>query len=166
MKKHITSKKPTTLRSKISRKMTLQVCLIAAVAILSICFTSVVLEQFLVREALKREANHFWTNYERDPTFQPPNTDNLKGYLTYSTMKDGVAAVPKALSGYPLGFKKIDGATAHSLLYNCEKFGVTSSCVMVWYFSAYYYFGIDLPNCVVGLSRIDSSFESYCLVGE
>ena len=98
--------------------------MIASVAVLSICFTSVVLEQFLVREALKREAQHFWENYERDPSFLPPNTDNLKGYLTYETADGEYSEIPDALSGYPLGFKKIDGQKAHSLLFNCEKHGV------------------------------------------
>jgi len=113
-----TTNKQTSLRSKVGRKMTLQACLIAVVAILSICFTSVVLEQFLVREALKRETQHFWTNYERDSSFSVPNTDNLKGYLTPMTSEDGL---PEELKGYPLGFQKIDGQTAHSLLYNSER---------------------------------------------
>ena len=116
-----TSNKQTSLRSKVGRKMTLQACLIAVVAILSICFTSVVLEQFLVREALKRETQHFWTNYERDSSFSVPNTDNLKGYLTPMTSEDGL---PEELKGYPLGFQKIDGQTAHSLLYNSERNGL------------------------------------------
>ena len=116
-----TTNKQTSLRSKVGRKMTLQACLIAVVAILSICFTSVVLEQFLVREALKRETQHFWTNYERDSSFSVPNTDNLKGYLTPMTSEDGL---PEELKGYPLGFQKIDGQTAHSLLYNSERNGL------------------------------------------
>ena len=116
-----TSNKQTSLRSKVGRKMTLQACLIAVVAILSICFTSVVLEQFLVREALKRETQHFWSNYERDSSFSVPNTDNLKGYLTPMTSEDGL---PEELKGYPLGFQKIDGQTAHSLLYNSERNGL------------------------------------------
>ena len=113
-----TTNKTTSLRSKVGRKMTLQACLIAVVAILSICFTSVVLEQFLVREALKRETQHFWTNYEIDNSFPVPNTDNLKGYLTSMTSEDGL---PEELKGYPLGFQKIDGQKAHSLLYNSER---------------------------------------------
>lgn len=116
-----TTNKQTSLRSKIGRKMTLQACLIAAVAILSICFTSVVLEQFLVREALMRETQHFWSNYEADNSFSVPNTDNLKGYLTPIEFEDGL---PEELKGYPLGFQKIDGQTAHSLLYNSERNGL------------------------------------------
>ena len=110
--------KHSTIRNKISRKMTLQATLIAIVAILSIGFTSVILEQFLVREALKRETQHFWDHYEKDPNFPVPNTDNLKGYLTPATSEEGM---PESLKGYGLGFQKIDGQVAHSVLYNSER---------------------------------------------
>jgi len=116
-----TTSKTRSLRRKVGRKMALQTCLIAVVAILSICFTSVVLEQFLVREALKRETQHFWKNYEVDSSFPTPNTDNLKGYLTPMMSDEGL---PEELQGYPLGFQKIDGQTAHSLLYNSERNGL------------------------------------------
>jgi len=113
--------KHSTIRNKISRKMTLQATLIAIVAILSIGFTSVILEQFLVREALKRETQHFWDHYEKDPNFPVPNTDNLKGYLTPATSEEGM---PESLKGYGLGFQKIDGQVAHSVLYNSERHGM------------------------------------------
>lgn len=110
----MTKTNQTSIRSKVGRKMALQACLIAIVAILSIAFTSVILEQFLVREALKREANHFWENYQSDSTFPVPNTDNLKGYLTLAGSEEGV---PKELIGYELGFHKIDGQVGLSLIH-------------------------------------------------
>ena len=118
MNQNIREVKKTSIRNKISRKMTLQVTLIAVVAVLSIGFTSVIIEQFLVHEALTRETDHFWLNYDKDPTFPAPNTDNLKGYLTLSSSEEGL---PKSLRGYGLGFQKIDGQTAHSVLYNSER---------------------------------------------
>ena len=120
MKQKVTDIKQSTIRSKISRKMTLQASLIAVVAFLSICFTSVIVEQFLVREALKRETEHFWTNYQKDANFTVPNTDNLKGYLTIASSEEGL---PDSLKGHGLGFQKIDGQTAHSVLYNSERNG-------------------------------------------
>jgi len=101
--------------------MTLQACLIALVAVLSIGFTSIVLEQFLVREALNREAHHFWQNFELDPQFPAPNTDNLKGYLT-NPRSD--IDLPGELKGYGLGYHKMHGQTAHSLLYISERNGL------------------------------------------
>ncbi len=100
--------------------MTLQACLIGLVAVLSIGFASVVIEQFLVREALTGEAIHFWSSYEKDANFPPPNTDNLKGYLVQSGSYEGL---PRNLQGHGLGFQKMHGQTAHSLMYTSEKNG-------------------------------------------
>lgn len=109
-----------SLRSKLGRKMTLQSLLIALVAVLGIGFASVVIEQFLVREALNREAQHFWEHYRQDPNFAVPNTDNLKGYI------HGVGEeteMPLELQGYGLGYHKVHGQVAHSLLYTTQEAG-------------------------------------------
>ena len=108
----------STIRSKLSRKMTLQSLLIALVAVLGIGFASVVIEQFLVREALNREAQHFWDIYKTNPDFPAPNTDNLKGYL--HAIADGEEVLPEELRGYGLGYHKVHGQVAHSLLYTSE----------------------------------------------
>ena len=94
--------------------MTLQASLIAVVAVLAIAFSSIILEQFLVREALNREAIHFWKGYAKDSEFQLPNTDNLKGYLLDA---DDSIGLPEQLQGYGLGYHKIHGQTEHSLLF-------------------------------------------------
>ena len=86
--------------------MILQACLIALVAILGVGVASVVIEQFLLREALSRESDHFWNNYQQDASFNIPNTANLKGYLTDF---DSVEGVPEHLLGYGLGYHKIHG---------------------------------------------------------
>ena len=109
-----------TIRHKLSRKMILQASLIALVAVLGIGFASVVIEQFLVREALNREAVHFWSNYATNPEFSCPNTGNLKGYLTDI---DSNVGLPADLQGYGSGYHKMHGQTAASLLYNSEKNG-------------------------------------------
>ena len=106
--------KQTSISSKISRKMTLQACLIALVAVLAIGFSSIILEQFLVREALNREAIHYWQIYNENIDYPAPNTDNLKGYLTIGGVFD---ELPEELRGYALGYHKIHGQTEHSLLF-------------------------------------------------
>lgn len=100
--------------------MILQAGLIALVAILSIGSTSVIMEQLLVREALDREAQHFWKNYDKNQDFMPPNTANLKGYLSISSEKN---SIPEYLQNYDLGYHKIDGPMAHSLLFVSEHQG-------------------------------------------
>ncbi len=99
--------------------MTLQAGLIGLVAVLGIGFASIVIEQFLVREALRREAIHFWSLYAEDPTYRAPNTANLKGYLVPLESTHGI---PSELLGWGLGYHKMHGQTAHSLLYTTEQF--------------------------------------------
>ena len=113
MKPH-NNKNDQSIAHKISRKMTLQASLIAVVAVLAITFSSIILEQFLVREALNREAIHLWKGYAKDSEFQVPNTDNLKGYLLDA---DDSVGLPELLQGYGLGYHKIHGQIEHTLLF-------------------------------------------------
>lgn len=99
--------------------MAFQACLIALVAILSIGSASIVIEQFLVRKALNSEAEHFWSAYAIDKNFQAPSTDNLKGFLTKIGDETNLSA---DLMGLSLGFHKMHGQTAHSLLYISERY--------------------------------------------
>lgn len=112
--------KSSVIRQKLSRKMTLQAVFIALVAILGIGSTSVIMEQLLVREALNSEAKHFWKNYDKNQNFPPPNTANLKGYLSVDGADN---QMPDYLQNYDLGYHKVDGAMAHSLLYVSEHNG-------------------------------------------
>jgi len=91
--------------------------LIGLLAILGIGFASVVLEQFLVREALKSEAAHFWENLEANPEFLAPNTSNLKGYHTRENETVQLTGMPAEFSDMPPGFYKMHGQAAHSLLF-------------------------------------------------
>ena len=108
-----------TIHNKLSRKMTLQACLIAVLAILSIGSASLVLEQFLVRQALISEAEHYWNAYAKDANFKPPSTANLKGFMTEVGNEENL---PVELTGFPLGFNKMHGQLAHSLLYSSERY--------------------------------------------
>lgn len=119
MKKKLDLREPG-IRGKLSRKMTLQSLLIALVAVLGIGFASIVIEQFLVREALKREAQHFWENYLQDASFHVPDTENLKGYLQHP---GGKVDMPVELLDHGLGYHKVHGQAAHSLLYTTENNG-------------------------------------------
>ncbi|MFT5136009.1 MAG: signal transduction histidine kinase [Arenicella sp.] len=109
-----------TIRHKLSRKMTLQACLIALVAVLGISSASVIIEQVMVREALSSEAAHFWRLYQLDPNVPAPHTANLKGYLSDAHSRTGI---PQELKGFGLGYHKMHGQTSHSLLYTSEQHG-------------------------------------------
>ncbi len=112
--------KKSDLRRKLNRKLILQAFLIGIVAILSISVASVVIEQFLAKQALTGEAQHFWKSRETNPNFSLPDTDNLKGYLVNGGSRENV---PSEIRDYGLGFHKIHGQTAHSLLYISEHEG-------------------------------------------
>lgn len=117
----ISDVKKSDLRSKLNRKLILQACLIGMAAILSIGVSSIVLEQFLVKQALIGEAKHFWSSLDQSRDFSTPNTNNLKGYLLSS---NSTKPVPEEYRQYNLGFHKIHGQTAHSLLYVSEYKGM------------------------------------------
>lgn len=100
--------------------MALQATLIAVVAVIGIGIASIVIEQFLVREALRSESEHFWNNHKLDAAFPTPNTANLKGYLSGL---DAGAGVPRELEGHGLGYHKMHGQFAHSQLFTTERNG-------------------------------------------
>ena len=110
----------STVKSKLSRKMALQSALIGLVAILSIGTASVVLEQFLVKQALIGEASHYWGLYQSNPKTMPPNTANLKAFLTEVGSSQGL---PEEMQGYSPGFHKMHGQMAHSLMFVDEREG-------------------------------------------
>jgi signal transduction histidine kinase len=100
--------------------MAVQAAGIAVVAILGIGIASIVIEQVMVRQALTNEAVHFWSHYDKDPTFSLPNTDNLKGYFSVTEQE---SEIPEEFRGYYLGFNELPKRLAHSLLYITEQDG-------------------------------------------
>ncbi len=113
----------STIKRKFSQKTTLQVCLIGLVAILGIGFASVVLEQLLVREALRAEANHFWSNRDENQDFLAPNTANLKGLHTAEGESIEKVDILGEFADADPGYYKMHGQVSHSLLYISEKNG-------------------------------------------
>ena len=110
----------STIRNRLSRKMTLQACLIGLVAVLSIGSASVVIEQLFVHEALEQEAEHYWNRYEENINAAVPNTANLTGYMSDVGSDEGL---PEEIKGRGLGFESLHGLTAHSLMYTSEREG-------------------------------------------
>ena len=73
--------KHSGLISKINRAFFLQALLISVAAMLSVFFAKIVLEEVLIKQAIKQEADYFWQNYRTDSGFPLPDTLNLTGYL-------------------------------------------------------------------------------------
>lgn len=69
------------LSKKIKYAFLLQGGLISVAALLSVFFAKIVIEEILIKNAIKQEAAYFWQNYKLDRGFNLPNTSNLAGYF-------------------------------------------------------------------------------------
>jgi signal transduction histidine kinase len=78
------------LINKINRAFLLQAALISVAALLSVFFASIVLEQILIKQAIKQEAEYFWRNYKQNQIFPLPNTQNLTGYFSVDDLPQSV----------------------------------------------------------------------------
>ena len=76
---------PALPKSGIARRWgranAVQAALVAVSALLGVWGASWVIQELLVKEALRTEAEHFWQRRAVTPDFPPPNTRNLMGYL-------------------------------------------------------------------------------------
>jgi signal transduction histidine kinase len=69
------------LRARLGRAFLMQAAFIGAAAVVGVFLASLLLESVLIRQALREEATHFWSQRERDRAFPLPGTLNLTGYL-------------------------------------------------------------------------------------
>jgi signal transduction histidine kinase len=90
------------LLARLGRAFLLQTAFIGAAAVVGVFIASLLLEGTLIRQALRDEASHFWSQRERDGAFPLPATLNLTGYLDEP---------PSALADLPAGHHErvIDG---------------------------------------------------------
>lgn len=91
------------LRARLGRLFTVQLAVIGAATVIGIYITQLVVEDLLTRQALDREAEHFWANHDVDPMTPLPDTANMRGYL----VQPGGTA-PTGLEDVARGFSRID----------------------------------------------------------
>jgi signal transduction histidine kinase len=103
-----------TLKRRISRAFLLQATAISVAAIVSVLLAAAVIKRVLVTEALRMEADYFWTQRAVVPEFPPPDTRNLSAYLAVGP---DAAGVPLALRGLPDGFHEIPSAADVTTVY-------------------------------------------------
>ena len=66
---------PTSgLVKKVNRAFILQAAFISIAVLLSVFFAKIVLEEILINQAIKEEADYFWQNYKKDERFPLPDT--------------------------------------------------------------------------------------------
>lgn len=88
------------IKAQLIRVFVLQILAISVATVLGVYAAAFVVEQVLVREALNGEAEHFWSHYEKNPSFPLPNTNNLNGYFAGGAEGE----VPQWLQGVEPGF--------------------------------------------------------------
>lgn len=77
-----------SLIKKIKSAFLLQGALIIITALLSIYFATIVIDEILIKSAIKEEAEYFWSRYRSDRQFALPDTLNLTGYLDINDISE------------------------------------------------------------------------------
>lgn len=95
--------------------------MLAALAIFAVLFSTLTLEQFLIKNALQQEAHYYWRKYEDNKQVPPPDTWNLKSYLVDAD--SGQDQLPQPLQNTPAGFTRLKDMPGFTLMYKTEQDG-------------------------------------------
>lgn len=102
------------VRARLGRAFLLQALYIGLAAAVSVFLANVLLENVLIREALRDEASFFWERHAADASHPLPATLNLNGYL------DGA---PAELASLGPGFHEMNGSARPTVVYVTEQAG-------------------------------------------
>jgi signal transduction histidine kinase len=91
-----------------------QAILIALAAILGVYAAAFSIEELLIKQALREEANYFWKKRQADPAFPLPDTLNLTAYLGEA---GDSASVPQDLIDLEPGFHHLSDQSDFSVVY-------------------------------------------------
>jgi len=91
--------------------------------VVGVFLASLLLEGVLIRQALREEAAHFWSQRERDSAFPLPGTLNLTGYLD---------AVPTELSSLPTGYHERVIGGVETVVYVSDRDGSALPRLRPW----------------------------------
>jgi signal transduction histidine kinase len=106
------------LGRRLSRAFLLQGLFIAAAAILGVFAARFMIEEVLVKQALREEAEYFWTLYQADRRFPPPATRNLTGYMDGS-----MRPIPPSLRPLPAGYHSLPTEAEFTTAYVSDRAG-------------------------------------------
>ncbi len=102
------------LTRRLARVIFLQLIFISLITVLGVIFAAKVVEGTMISEALEGEAVHFWSELERDPAHALPNTDNLRGFLSYEGSEE---SIPTELRDLHPGYEKVDMGDTRMMVY-------------------------------------------------
>ncbi len=98
--------------ARLSRTLLLQVGFISLAAVLGVLVAKFMLEDVLIRQALRDEAAHFWERREIIADFPLPDTRNLTGYM---------GNIPQDFSDLEPGFHNLQKTDAQGLVLVVDK---------------------------------------------
>ncbi len=102
------------LKSRISRTFLLQAGAISVAAVVSVLVAGIVIKHVLVTEALRLEAEYFWSRYTANQDFSRPDTRNLSGFLAPA---DDNRDFPEGLRDLGDGFHDVPSGADFTTVY-------------------------------------------------
>jgi signal transduction histidine kinase len=97
-------KRRSGLQHRLTRVYLLHVLLISLATAAGVVATAFIVENVLVKQALKKEADHFWTLRRENPEASRPNTRHLLGLLKGPKISD---AIPDPLLPLEPGYHRV-----------------------------------------------------------
>jgi len=115
------------LTARLGRIFVLQLIAIGLATLIGIYLTQLIVEDILTRQALNREADHYWSLYAKNPAQPMPNTANMTGYLVSAdsandSTKDE-SQPPAQLRALPVGYGSTTLGDQRVLVHVSEKNG-------------------------------------------
>jgi len=106
--------KKTGVQHRLTRVYLVQLLLISLATVLGVWATANIIEHVLVKQALIKEADHYWSLVEENSTQPRPNTRHLLGLLSSDAVQD---SVPDVLADLPDGYQRVDLAGERPIVY-------------------------------------------------
>jgi signal transduction histidine kinase len=109
-----------SLKHRLGRAFLRQAIFISIAAILGVYAAGLLLEDVLIRRALKDEAAYFWSHRAKKADFPTPDTHNLTAYLARSGERQ---EIPELLRALDPGFHDLPSSRGISLAYVNDRDG-------------------------------------------
>ena len=102
------------VQHRLTRVFLIQILFISFATVFGVWATAQIIEQVLVKEALIKEADHYWSLYDEDNDFPRPNTRHLLGLLVDPDTRD---PVPEMLAERPDGYQRAQIGDQNPIVY-------------------------------------------------
>ena len=118
--------RPAGIQYKLIRVFVAQLLLISIVTFLGVYGTAKIVEQVLIKAALQKEAEFFWSLYATNPDMPLPNTRNLTGYFIDTLDPEQTATlepVPHAILQLSGDYGRVTLGDAEPLVLHSQRYG-------------------------------------------